>query len=119
MTDDHAPRRPRPGNDFSRLRTVKETDSAPTVNEAPHDLDGKRALFSAPVSAAPTERPAAPGAVLVDCGSCGERSVLTPPGALALAVPSVHLPFLKRDHGSWMRCPACRRRTWVSVQIQL
>ena len=33
MTDDHAPRRPRPGNDFSRLRTVKETDSAPTVNE--------------------------------------------------------------------------------------
>jgi hypothetical protein len=118
MTDENAPRRPRPGNDFSRLRQVKETDPLPTVNEAPYDRDGKRALFSAPVSLPREQRPA-PGAVVVDCGSCGESSVLTPAAALALAVPSVHLPFLKRDHGSWMRCPACRRRTWVSVQIQL
>jgi hypothetical protein len=118
MTDAKPPR-PRPGNDFSRLRAVRETEPVPSVNEAPHDLDGKRALFSAPASLPQEERPAAPGAVVVDCGSCGERTVLTAAAAIALAVPSVHLPFLKRDHGSWMRCPACRRRTWVSVQIQL
>lgn len=119
MTEQPRPPRKRPGTDFSRLRSVQESAPAPTVHESQPDLEGKRALFSAPLSPSEEQRPAAPGAVVVHCGSCGTSSVLTPAQALALAVPSIHLPYLKRGHGSWMRCPACRRRTWVSVQIQL
>ena len=59
------------------------------------------------------------GAVVVTCGDCGEQTALSPAAALRLAVPSLHLPYLRSGHGSWMRCPACRKRTWVSVQIQL
>ena len=119
MSDDR--RRPsrRAGTDFSRLPSVHEEAPTPTLSENPPDLEGKRALFSAPTDAPTVQRSAAPGAVIVDCGDCGERSVLTPAQALLFAVPSVHLPYVRKDHGSWMRCPACRRRTWVSVQIQL
>lgn len=119
MTDDSRPARKRPGTDFSRLPSVQESDPVPTLHETQLDLEGKRALFSAPQSTPQEQRAAAPGAVVVSCGGCGQSSVLTPAQALALAVPSLHLPYLKRGHGSWMRCPACRRRTWVSVQIQL
>jgi hypothetical protein len=119
VTDEQHPSRRRAGTDFSRLPTVRTTDLPPTLQDAPADHEGKRALFSAPTDEPTVQRSAAPGAVVVDCGGCGERSVLTPAQALALAVPSLHLPYLKKEHGSWMRCPACRRRTWVSVQIQL
>lgn len=119
MTDDARSPRKRPGTDFSRLPSVQESDPVPTLHDAPPDLEGKRALFSAPAATPEEQRQAAPGAVVVHCGGCGQTSVLTPAQALALAVPSIHLPYLKRGHGSWMRCPSCRRRTWVSVQIQL
>jgi len=111
------PRRPKPGTDFSRIPSVT-ADSRPTLHDGPADQDGRRALFS-------TNRPQVPedsasfGAVVVDCGRCGERTVLTPSQAVQLALPSLHLPFLKPGHGSWMRCPSCHHRTWVSVQIQL
>lgn len=117
MSEGQRPPRRRPGNDFSRLPVVPDQD--PALPDSPTDTEGRRALFSAPPTSGPDDRPAAPGAVVVDCGSCGERSILTPRQALAQAVPSVHLPYVRRGHGSWMRCPACRRRTWVSVQIQL
>lgn len=119
MTEDKRPARRRPGNDFSRLPSVQEQDPSPVLQDSPTDSEGRRALFSAPPPAPHADRPAAPGAVVVDCGGCGESSVLTPAQALALAVPSIHLPYLRRGHGSWMRCPSCRRRTWVSIQIQL
>jgi hypothetical protein len=39
--------------------------------------------------------------------------------AVGLLIPSLHLPFIKRDGFSWMKCPACRRRTWVSLTLHL
>lgn len=101
------------GNDFSRIKSRQ--DVGPD-HPAPHDHEGRRALFTAG-----TELPdeASGGSVLISCGGCGEESVLTPVAALRLAVPSLHLPYLRSGHGSWMRCPACHRRTWVSVQIRL
>jgi hypothetical protein len=36
-----------------------------------------------------------------------------------MALPSVHLPLVRRGHPSWMRCPACARRTWVRLGLRL
>jgi hypothetical protein len=106
----------RKGTDFSRIKPVQEPGQGQGPVPPP-DLEGRRALFS-PGEELP-EEPAATGSVTIDCGSCGEETVLSPAAALRHALPSVHLPFLKRGHGSWMRCPACRSHTWVSVRIQL
>jgi len=113
------PRKPRRGSDFSRIRAVDVTDDRPTVQDVPPDLEGKRALFSATSAPAVEPTPAAFGSVVIDCGRCQTTTVLTPSAALQHVVPSLHLPYLKPKRGSWMRCPSCRHRTWVSVQIRL
>jgi hypothetical protein len=56
--------------------------------------------------------------VTVDCSACRATTVLTPRQALLAALPSLHLPLLKRDHSSWLRCPACGRRTWVRLGLR-
>jgi hypothetical protein len=102
------------GNDFSRIKP--SSPERPTPGGAPQDHEGRRALFT-PGSAAPTV--AGTGSVTITCSSCGESSVLAPAAAVKYALPSLHIPYLKRDHGSWMRCPSCRQHHWVSVHIQL
>ena len=104
----------RKGTDFSR---IKKPDSAgdPTI-AGPRDHEGRRALFTAEAMAPEV---ANTGAVVISCGDCGEDTVLSAGAALRHAVPSLHLPYLKREHGSWMHCPACQKHTWVSVQIRL
>jgi predicted RNA-binding Zn-ribbon protein involved in translation (DUF1610 family) len=104
---------PRKGTDFSRIKPSGD-DERPT---GPRDHDGRRALFTA-ASEAP-QIAAGPGSVVISCSDCGEDTVLSATAALRHAVPSLHLPFIKRGHGSWMRCPACGKHTWVSVQIRL
>jgi hypothetical protein len=79
------------------------------------DAEGKRALYS------PSTPEPAPGGIRLSCSVCGERSVLTVGRALRAAVPSLHLPILRRfgaHHTSWMRCPACGRRTWVRLELR-
>lgn len=105
------------GGDFSRIRPARKASTDPEP-VAPHDHEGRRALFSGGEDDRPEESGSV-GSVVVGCGACGAETVLTPTAALRLVVPSLHLPYLKRGHGSWMRCPACRRHTWVSVQIRL
>jgi hypothetical protein len=100
------------GTDFSRIKPAAADE--PTA--VPRDQQGRRALFT-PDSAAPEV--AGSGSVTISCGACGEETVLSPTAALRHAVPSLHLPFLKREHGSWMRCPACREHHWVGVRIAL
>lgn len=78
------------------------------------DREGRRALYS--VTA--TTRPAR-GSVTVDCTRCGARSVLGPLRFLRAAVPSLHLPVLRRGAESFLRCPACRRFTWVRARLVL
>jgi hypothetical protein len=77
------------------------------------DPQGRQSLYSV------TEQPPAPGAITVECSSCEGVSVVTPRQLVTLALPSVHLPVVRRGHPSWMRCPACRRRTWVKVVVTL
>ncbi len=74
--------------------------------------DGTRALFS-PVESRPPM-----GAVIIRCARCDQTSVLTLPRAARAMLPSVHLP-LRRPHRSRMRCPACRRSSWVAIRFQL
>ena len=93
---------------FDRLRPRRDGPSA-----APADPLGRRALYSV------AEQAPALGAVTIDCSSCRQVSVVTPRALVALAVPSLHLPVVRRGHPSWMRCPACRRRTWVQVGLRL
>jgi hypothetical protein len=102
------------GTDFSRIKPAASSSSA--AGSAPRDQEGRRSLFT-PESVAPVV--AGTGSVTISCSSCGEQTVLSPTAAVRHAVPSLHLPFLKRGHGSWMRCPACHERHWVSVQIRL
>jgi hypothetical protein len=106
----------RKATDFSRIHPTDEAVATPE-RSAPHDQEGRRALFS-PGTALPAETTTS-AFVTISCGHCGEETALSAAEALRLAVPSFHVPFLKRGHGSWMRCPACRRHTWVSVQIRL
>jgi hypothetical protein len=98
---------------FDRLRPrTAERVRPPDVT--PPDQEGRRALFSA------DQRPEGTfGAVTVDCSSCGVQSVVSAGQALRLAVPSLHLPFVRRDYWSWMRCPACQTRTWVRLDLKL
>lgn len=102
-----------PGFDRLRRRAADPVDDLPVVTGAVPDTDGKRALFSAAA-----QKPSF-GSVSLTCSSCGERSVVSARQALRLATPSVHLPFVRSAPWSWMRCPACGRRTWVDVMIQL
>jgi hypothetical protein len=80
------------------------------------DSEGKRALFSTAY-----DEPDAPtlGTITLHCSACDTTSVLTPRQTLAAALPSLHLPFVRGDHPSWMRCPACARRTWVRLGLQI
>jgi hypothetical protein len=108
-------RRADPAAGFDRLRP-RSPQPEPLSAEAlaaPVDQEGRRALFS---DAAP---PASLGAITISCSSCGQHTVVSARQALLLALPSLHLPYLRRGHGSWMRCPACGRRTWVSVRLQV
>ena len=97
---------------FDRLRPRGGT----TSGAAPLRVDpqGRQSLYS--VSSG---QPPAPGALTIACSACRERSVVTPRQLLLLALPSLHLPFVRRGYPSWMRCPACDRRTWVKVVLTL
>jgi hypothetical protein len=96
------------GFDRLRPRTPEAGQSA-----RPSDPEGRRALFSV------ADQSPSLGAVTIECSSCERTSVVTPRRLVGLAAPSLHLPLIKRDHPSWMRCPACGDRTWVRVRLRL
>jgi hypothetical protein len=95
---------------FDRLRP---RDHEASTSVRPSDPEGRRALYSA-IGQSPSL-----GAVTIACSSCERTSVVTPRRLIGLAAPSLHLPLIKRGHSSWMRCPACGRRTWVRVRVRL
>jgi len=98
---------------FDRLR--QRTGDAPARRRPARAGDplGRQSLYSV------AEQPPALGAVTVECSDCGQTSVVTPRALLRLAVPSVHLPLLRGRHFSWLRCPACDRRTWVRLGLSV
>lgn len=101
------------GLDRVRPRTA-EPPPATTVGEI-RDQDGKRALFSL----TPETKSTAFGSVTIACGSCGTESVLTPRQAVRAVLPSLHLPVLRRQFPSYLRCPACSKFSWTRLSVQL
>jgi hypothetical protein len=107
-------------SDFDRLRPRSGATPKPAANgSAPGprpDREGKRALFSveSPVASPPVAR----GALQMTCSGCGSISALSPRQAIQAALPSVHLPVLRRKYPSWMRCPACQKHQWVRVELR-
>jgi len=102
-----------PGFDRLRRRAADRSDEPLELPDTVPDQEGKRLLFSA------ADQPAAYGSFTIDCSDCSVRSVVSAAQVLRLALPSLHLPGLRRDHWSYMRCPACRRRAWVRVGLQI
>lgn len=102
------------GFDRLRRRTIDTFPGSPSDPQVrPVDPSGRRALYSV------AEQQPALGAVTIDCSECERQSVVTPRGLVRLALPSLHLPLLRRGHSSWMRCPSCGRRTWVQLGVRL
>lgn len=112
-------------SDFDRLRPRGATPppKAPSPNGAvpsprgngPRaDKEGKRALFSV------ESAPAAPatGALKLTCSGCKAVTAISPRQAITAALPSLHLPLLRRKFPSWMRCPACKKHQWVRVDLR-
>ena len=99
-----------------RGRGIRRTPSVPDPDE-PDELDdrdpfGRMALFS---STEPEPDRTRAERFALECSSCLAETPVSPFGLLAAALPvSVHLPLVKRYH-SFMRCPACGRRTWLRV----
>jgi hypothetical protein len=76
----------------------------------PRDPKGSLHLFT---EQGPT--PGGFGTLLVECSVCHRETPVTVPTLVRGALPfSLHLPLVKRFH-SYMKCPACGRRTWVRV----
>jgi len=92
---------------FDRVRTRAVSD--PSV--APVDVQGKSALFSG-AAVSPSL-----GSVAITCSECHNATVVSYGRAVKLAVPSVHLPMVRRAYPSWMRCPACAERHWVRISF--
>jgi hypothetical protein len=98
------------GRGFDRIRS-RVDDAQPSLQRP--DPQGRQSLFSDAGEAR------AMGPVTITCSDCGETSAVTLRQALRLALPSLHLPLLRPGYSSLMRCPACRRRTWVKLGVQI
>jgi len=92
---------------FDRVRSRAVND--PSV--APVDVQGKSSLFSTAVVSPSL------GSVAITCSECHNATVVSYGRAVKLAVPSVHLPVVRRAYPSWMRCPACGERHWVKIRF--
>lgn len=103
---------PEPRFDRIRPRTVAP-EPEPVLSEMPTDHDGRQALWSDVVE------PPSFGSVTVECSSCQQTSVVGLRAATRAVLPSFHLLVGPKRHRSWMRCPACARRTWVRLGVRL
>jgi uncharacterized protein with PIN domain len=94
-------------DNFDRVRTR----AADSLSVAPVDVQGKSALFSK-VDVSPSL-----GSLAITCSGCQTATVVSYGRAVKLAVPSMHLPMVRRAFPSWMRCPACAERHWVRLDF--
>ncbi|WP_250286324.1 hypothetical protein [Frankia sp. CiP1_Cm_nod2] len=106
---------------FDRLRS-RSAAPPPTAHErfatpvaVGRDVHGKRALYSVVGSPAP---PVASGLDVL-CSRCGQTTTLRAREAVALLIPSVHVPVPRLRHRSLVRCPACRRIAWVRIRLRV
>ncbi|WP_237702989.1 MULTISPECIES: hypothetical protein [Protofrankia] len=109
---------------FDRLRPRSAAQPPPAAHErfatpvtVGRDVHGKRALYSGGRPGTPVT-PVASG-LDVMCSRCGQTTTLRPREAVALLIPSVHVPVPRLRHRSLVRCPACRRIAWVRIRLRV
>jgi len=90
-----------------------DADSLEPADLADDDPHGRLALYSSSEQRAP-----ALGTFIVECSACRRETPVGAGDLVRAGIPSVHLPLVKR-YPSFMRCPACGRRTWVRVRWRL
>lgn len=96
---------------FDRLRPRSPYRAQERAVTSSRDTEGTRVLFSGATPARTM------GRVSIDCSSCRRVTSVSLLSAARLALPSLHLPLVRRGHWSWMRCPSCGRRTWMRLQL--
>ncbi|MCC5952775.1 MAG: hypothetical protein JJU45_11840 [Acidimicrobiia bacterium] len=97
------------------------------------DPQGRQALFTAPVTAAPDQLtagvrkdgrdalfstgPRQPATVVVRCSACGSSARV---GLLDLGVRLVSISawLPGRRYGHWLRCPTCHTHAWCSIAFR-
>jgi hypothetical protein len=77
------------------------------------DACGKRALYSG--ESPPT---AAVAGIVVECSRCQLRSTVGFGQALRVLIPSVHVLFIRLRYPSLLRCPACKKISWVRLGVR-
>ena len=95
---------------FDRIRPRNEVAPEHRVVEEPDRL---RVLFS------PPDVEPVLGGISISCSRCGATEVVSLTHFARLALPSLHVPVLRGEHPSFIRCPACNRRSWVKLEIRL
>jgi hypothetical protein len=91
-------------------RPVRPTE-VPGYDE--RDPMGRMALFSEIEPQEPAQE-----RLWIECSSCLKETPVSALGLVKSTLPfSLHFPMIKRYH-SYMRCPACGRRTWVRVRFR-
>ena len=100
---------------FDRIRPRSPGPAAPGHAYRPRDPEGRERLYSGGSPEAPC-RPL-PFAATLECSACEARTTSTLPRAALQSLAGFHLPWVRRRYGSFMRCPACKHYTWMSVRI--
>jgi hypothetical protein len=104
-----APKRRKPTRKTVRKPVAKP--ERPRFDE--RDPMGRMALFSEVEPQEPD-----PQLLWIECSSCLKETHVSPLDLVKATLPfSVHFPVVKRFH-SYMRCPACGKRTWVRVILR-
>jgi hypothetical protein len=87
----------------------RSTDAPEQILPPERDPLGKMALFSG------EEERRSLGTFVLECSSCKRETPVSGAGLVRAALPfSLHLPLVRR-FSSYMRCPACGRRTWLRL----
>jgi hypothetical protein len=92
------------------------SDRPPRTPGRPRDdMEGRDPLGRMALFSDPEPDPAPEEHLFVVCSSCLKETPVSPFDLVKAAFPmSIHLPLMRKYH-SFMRCPACGRRTWVRV----
>ena len=96
---------------------------APAPASAPAAVEEQLPFAESTEAVAPEpvlQRRTAPlGWFVLECSSCRARSRMGLVGVMLASMPSLHLPFLRTDYPSLMRCPNCQAHRWVRMRVDL
>ena len=104
----HDPKARRTRDPLGKAALFTEVPPTPESTFAQPEAEGRGAtqLFS--------RAAARPGTLVVDCSGCGRRTRVSYAEFAALHLPVwLWVPSPARTHRHWLRCPSCRRWSWL------